>query len=580
MLTSEGKRLEKGCPLAEYPTPQFRRESYLCLNGLWDFDIDQDPNNHIEYGYDILVPFSPETPLSGIERAVHPDDIMHYRKIFTLPDGFRQGRVLLHFEAVDQVCDVFLNGVKIAHHEGGYLPFAADCMELRPGKNELIVDVYDNTNSPVYPRGKQSLKPGGIWYHPTSGIWGSVWLESVPNQVIQNLRIDPLFDAKKAKISVRFEGKMTDSLIVVSYRGKEVFHGSLDETLSCTVDLSGAFHPWSPEEPSLYDLKVRVNNDEVSSYFAMRKFSIVERNGFKVFGLNNKPYFLTGLLDQGYFPDGGLTPPSDEAMVNDILTAKELGFNVLRKHIKIEGMRWYYHCDRLGMIVIQDFVSGGDPVKKRLFLTAPFFNLKIDDTKKYALLGRKDEKGRAFFESEMPKVVERLYNVPSIAIWTLFNEGWGQFDSVRLTSCLRKLDASRLIDSTSGWFDQGAGDFKSHHIYFGKMRRDNDGSRILSLSECGAYSLLVPGHYETKKRTIYRYFGSGEKLQAAIERLYLKKIAPLRQQGLSVVIYTQLTDVEAETNGLMTYDRKVTKVNAKKMKDINDLVKFQDGKYD
>lgn len=576
MFTSEGRKIDRTCPLSEYPTPQFARDSFFCLNGMWEFCLDENPDNHSQYPEKILVPFSPETPLSGIERKVTGKQTMHYRKLFQLPEGFRGERVLIHFEAVDQIADVYLNGVKIAHHEGGYLPFTADCLELRRGQNELLVDAYDDADSDVFPRGKQSLKPGGIWYRATSGIWGSVWLESVPKQVIQNLRITPLFDEKSVQIEAFFEGKATQSEVAIFYLGRKVFEGSLDASLSCKADLSRHFHPWSPEDPALYDVRVRINQDEVKSYFGMRKFSMVEHEGHRVFALNNKPYFLTGLLDQGYFPDGGLTPPSDAAMVNDIRLAKNLGFNTLRKHIKIDNMRWYYHCDRLGMIVIQDFVSGGEPPKKRFFYLAPFFDFRINDAEQHALLGRKNAVGRRFFEDEMPLVVNRLYNVTSMAIWTLFNEGWGQFDSHRLTGKLRELDSTRLIDSTSGWFDQGDGDIRSFHIYWGKLKRTLDPKRLVGLSECGAFSLLVEGHYETSKHIFYKYYKNDKKLMAAIEKLYTKRLAYLREHGLSIMIYTQFSDVEAEVNGVVTYDRRIIKVKEKKMRELNQALAFKE----
>lgn len=580
MYTSEGKKIDLDHPRQDYPTPQFRRDSFLSLNGPWDFALDEDPTNHENYPYSIIVPFAVETALSGLERRVRRGQVMHYCKTFVLPEGFNHGRVLIHFEAVDQICDVYLNGVHIAHHEGGYLPFTADCMELRPGKNQIMVDVIDDTSSPLFPRGKQSEKPKGIWYTSTSGIWGDVWLESVPSQVIQSLKITPLFDEKKVRVEVRFEGRATLSSVKASFNGKEVAEGALDDGLSCVLDVSSCFQEWSPEHPNLYDLEVRVNADTVKSYFAMRKFSIVEHKGHKVFGLNNRPYFLSGVLDQGYFPDGGLTAPSDAAVINDLSMLKNMGFNMVRKHIKIEGMRWYYHCDRLGLIVIQDFVNLGEKVKSRLFYLAPFLPLHIDDEKKHALLGVKDAKARERFVTTMPETVQRLYNVPSIAIWTLFNEGWGQFDSARLTRYLRELDPTRLIDSTSGWFDQGSGDFDSRHIYFKKAKPVGDPNRILSISECGAYSFLCPGHYEERKKTTYRYFRSGDALYGAIEDLYGKQLRPLLDEGLSVVVYTQLSDVEGETNGLVTYDRKVVKVDARSMKSLNESLRFKEDPHD
>lgn len=580
MLTIEGRKLDSAHPLQEYPTPQFQRDSYFCLNGEWDFELDENEKNHSVYSRKIIVPFSVETPLSKVGLPVKKTQVMHYRKYFRLPFGFKKGRVLLHFEAVDQVCDVYLNGVKIAHHEGGYLPFTVDCLELSQGQNELLVDVRDDTSSPIYPRGKQSNKSKGIWYTATSGIWGTVWLESVPNEVIQSLRVTPLFDEKKVHVLAKFEGKILRSKVEAIYLGRVVATGELDESASCTLNLGHAFHPWSPDEPSLYDLRVEINFDQVNSYFAMRKFSSIERNGYKVFALNNKPLFLSGVLDQGYWPDGGLTPPSDAAMVNEIRAMKDLGFNMLRKHIKIEPMRWYYHCDRLGMIVMQDFVNLGAPVKKSLFLLAPFFKLKIDDTNQYPLLGQGSEEGRAFFEKEIEGAIDRLYNVPSIAIWTLFNEGWGQFESVRLTEKIRSLDPTRLIDSCSGWFDQGAGDFESHHRYFLKPKYEGDGKRILSLSEFGAYSHIVEGHCDTKKRTLYSYYRDIKKLRKAISGLYRKQIVPLVEKGLSIAVYTQLSDVEQETNGLYTYDRKILKVDPKEMRELNKLLAFKEETHD
>ena len=572
MWTTEGRKVDVNAPLQEYPTPQFRRDSFICLNGPWRFQIDEKPDNHSYYPNQIIVPFAVETPLSGVQHRVKPGEILHYKKVFTLPEGFNTGRVLLHFEAVDQVCDVYLNGVHIAHHEGGYLPFTIDCLELARGKNELLVDVTDDTSSPIYPRGKQSLNPSGIWYEGTSGIWGSVWIESTPKAVIQSLRIMPLFDEKKVLVAVNFEGRVTSSRAEVSIEGKVIGTASLNEKNYCVIDVSSFWREWTPDHPFLYDLKVRVNEDEVNSYFAMRKFEVVEYNGHKVFGLNGKPYFLSALLDQGYWPDGGLTAPSDKAIVNDLLMVKEMGFNSLRKHIKIESMRWYYHCDRLGIIVLQDFVNGGAKYKMRYLTLAPFFSLKVNDETKYESLGRIHRDGRRIFEEEMPKAVDRLYNVPSIAIWTLFNEGWGQFESRRLTAKLRELDQTRLIDSTSGWFDQGAGDFLSRHIYFRKIRLNEARGRILALTEFGGYVNRISDHSYKNKNIFYK---SVKDLGKALTDLYEKEVYPCLKIGLSICVYTQLSDVEQEANGLVTYDRKVVKVEYKTMKSINQQLKFR-----
>ena len=296
MLSKYSKTIDKNCPLSEYPTPQFRRSSYLSLNGPWEYQEDENPTSPVAFRKGILVPFAPETTLSGINEAIPKGHYLHYRKVFTLPPDFKKDRVLLHFENVDQIANVFLNGVKIYHHEGGYLPFTVDCLELKNGENEILVDVYDDCDSDIYPRGKQFRKPRGIWYTSTSGIWGSVWLESVPNQVIQKLKIDPDFDNKKVRIQATFEGKVERGIVKLSYQGQYIDSGKFDDDLVAEMDLSGEFHPWSPEDPCLYDIEVIINDDHVDSYFAMRKFSTVEYNGKKVFGLNNKPYFLNGVL--------------------------------------------------------------------------------------------------------------------------------------------------------------------------------------------------------------------------------------------------------------------------------------------
>ena len=571
MFTFEGKRVDKNNPLGEYPTPQFARDSFLSLNGEWDFHVDQTLNNHTFYHRRITVPFAVETMLSGYEHRITKHDVLHYRRKFSLPAGFLKKRVLLHFEAVDQRCDVYLNGVRVVHHEGGYLPFTVDCLELKDGENELLVDVQDDVESPAFPRGKQAKSSSGIWYTGTSGIWGSVWLESVPNEVIQSIRIDPNYDEKKVRIRATFEGRATSSSLEIYHAGQLVGSGILDENLSCEIDLSHHFFSWSPERPDLYDVVLRINEDEIKSYFGMRKFSSILFNGHKVFALNNKPYFLSGLLDQGYWPDGGLTPPTDAAMVNDIEVAKELGFNMLRKHIKIEPMRWYYHCDRLGMIVIQDFINGGDKYKARYIALAPFFDFHFKDTEHLSRFGSASSEWRERFEADMEPIVARLYNVTSIAAWTLFNEGWGQFDSVRLTARLRELDPHRLIDSTSGWYDQGAGDFCSKHIYFKKIRMQPSEDRILSLSEFGGYVHAVEGH-STKGKGVF--YARKKDLNAALVDLYENQVVPALAQGLSVSVLTQLTDVEQELNGLLTYDRKVVKVDKETMRKLNAKLKF------
>ena len=567
MQTFEGRKIDANSPLSEYPTPQFRRDSYFCLNGIWDFKLLHEDGNPAYEG-EIVVPYAVETEASHVKLPVLATDKMIYTKKFVLPEGFRQKRVLLHFEAVDQIADVYLNGIHIAHHEGGYLPFTVDCMELSRGENELVVEVKDDTDSPLYPRGKQASKPNKIWYTATSGIWGTVWMESVPTEVIQSIAITPIFDTKEVEIAAKFEGKMVSSEIEISLGNKVVAKGSFDKEAMCRLHLP-LFRPWTPATPVLYDVKVTVNQDTVHSYFGMRKFSMMEKDGHKVFALNNEPLFLSGVLDQGYFPESGLTPPTEQAMIDDIVAMKDLGFNMLRKHIKIEPMRWYYHCDRLGMIVIQDIVNGGSAYSDFLIWFAPFIPFKFDDTKPMKTLGRGSAEGKKIFESELQGTVQRLYNCPCIGIWTLFNEGWGQFDSMRLTTVLRELDSTRLIDSTSGWFDQGSGDFSSRHIYFRKIRLKPAEKRILALTEFGGYSWHVDGHSYNAKSFSYGKAKNQKDLENKLTKLYEQQVIPAKEKGLSVAVLTQLSDVEGETNGLLTYDRKVTKVSKRVMLALN-----------
>ena len=569
-----GKNISRENPRDDHPNPQFARSSFVSLNGPWDFKIDFEAKTPSEYDSKIIVPFAPETELSEINRSIEKGEYLHYRRRFLRPEGFSKGKTLIHFEAVDQIADVYLNGVYLGHHEGGYLPFAFEVDDLKE-ENELVVDVFDDPDSDVYPRGKQMRNPSGIWYTPTSGIWGCVWLERVPEEYIEKLHIEPDFDKKTLKLQVFFKGNVQKGLVKILYQDKVVASKDVDEKLDLEIDLSSDFHPWSPEDPALYSLVARVNEDEVSSYFAMRKFSVGEKNGKKVFELNNKPYFLNGVLDQGYWPESGLTPPSMEAMEFDIKAMKELGFNMLRKHIKVEPMPWYSLCDRLGMIVIQDVINAGTPYKQFLINTCPFIRWPFNDTKPktQAYIGRGNKASRDYFEDEMPKFVEHFQNVPCICAWTLFNEGWGQFDAVRLTKKLRELDPTRLIDSTSGWFDQGVGDFNSRHIYFRAPKARSDGKRILFISEFGGYVSQIEGHSLSSKGV--HYFKSKDLTQEYVKTFEKTLLPRIEKEGLCATVYTQLCDVEGEANGLYTYDREICKVDKERIRAINEKMRFE-----
>ena len=578
MLTSWGEVLDRDCPLPEYPRPQLRRDSFLNLNGRWQYAVRPLEGAEPErFDGEIIVPFSPESLLSGVSRKIMPGDRLWYRRSFTLPAGFRRDRVLLHFGAVDQSCAVLVNGKAVGGHEGGYLPFACDITEaLAEGENTLVVSVTDATSRSRHAYGKQSFRPGGIWYTPQSGIWQTVWLESVPENYVERLAITPLFDERRVRFALRARDP-AGAEISVRREGRVVASGRCDGESGLLELPIGEehFHPWTPEDPFLYDVTVTLGGgDRVESYFAMRKFGVATVNKRKVFALNDRPLFLSGVLDQGYWSDGLYTPPSDKAMVYDIRTMKECGFNMLRKHIKIEPLRWYYHCDRLGMIVWQDLVSGGSRLDPLVIQVLPFLGVHLQDGK-YHRFGREDEAGREQFERDLRATVELLYNTPSLAVWVPFNEGWGQFDSLLATQLLWDLDPTRLVDHASGWHDQGGGDFKSRHVYFRPVRLKHDRDRVLALTEFGGYSLPIPGHTASEKEFGYRMYRTREEYLLALEKLYRQEVLPcLKKQRLSAAVYTQVSDVEDEVNGILTYDRKVCKVEPSRLREINRELKL------
>ena len=578
MLTTWGENLDRERPLPEYPRPQLRRDSYLNLNGRWQYAIrngkEKEPDS---YDGEIIVPFSPESFLSGVMKKVMPEDRLWYRRTFTLPEGFRKDRVLLHFGAVDQSCQVFVNGRLAGSHEGGYLPFTCDITDaLTEVENTLTVAVTDATSRSRHAYGKQSFRPGGIWYTPQSGIWQTVWMESVPENYVEKLTITPDYDRRR----VRFVLQAKDpegANVVVRRDGVVIAEDWYDASREYEEFLitDENFRPWTPEDPFLYDVTVTLKSgDKVESYFGMRKFGVTAVNGKKVLALNDRPIFMSGVLDQGYWSDGLYTPPSDEAMVYDIRKMKECGFNMLRKHIKIEPLRWYYHCDRLGMLVWQDLVSGGSRLDPLVIQVAPFLGIHLNDSR-YSRFGREEEAGREQFIRDLHDTVELLRNTVSLAVWVPFNEGWGQFDSLMATQMLWEQDPTRLVDHASGWHDQGGGDFKSRHVYFRPVRLKHDRSRILALTEFGGYSLPVPGHTAGDKPFGYRMYQSAGEYMDALARLYEQEIIPcLDKQALSAAVYTQVSDVEDEVNGILTFDRKSCKVDVPRMQRINGQLRF------
>ena len=569
MITTWGERLNADAILTEYPRPQMRRESYLCLNGRWRYAISVGDRMPIKMEGDILVPFSPESALSGVGRRLEANQTLWYRREFVLPPDFNQGRVLLHFGAVDQTATVYLNGREIGGHKGGYTPFTLDITAALQSENLLTVKVQDDTEDSLFARGKQSSKPGGIWYPCQSGIWQTVWLESVPGDFITGLFIRPLFDESAVELTVFSK---QEGLPCTARVGDVVRQGLTNEPMH--VSMQG-FTPWSPERPHLYDLSVKMEQDQVYSYFGMRKFSVEkDEGGAPRLFLNGAPYFHNGVLDQGYWPDGLYTPPSDDAMIYDIQTMKELGFNMLRKHVKIEPLRWYYHCDRLGMLVWQDMPNGGGAYKNATTI-APLLIGKHKQDNDYAAFARQSSEGREAFRQELAEMVANLFNSVCIAMWVPFNEGWGQFDAVEIAERIRSWDDSRTIDHASGWHDQGAGDVKSTHAYFRPYRfRPDSQGRAVVLSEFGGYGLAIEDHSAGKKSFAYKTCKNQEELWAAYSKLYEGRIVSAIENGLSATVYTQLSDVEGEQNGILTYDRAVCKLPIEELQALNAKLKL------
>ncbi len=569
LMTPWGEHLDENCILTEYPRPQMRRDSYLNLNGRWEYAITDSDELPRRWDGTILVPFSPESALSGVGRSLQPGQTLWYRREVIVPQGFipADGRLLLHFGAVDQEAAVYWNGRLLGRHMGGYNAFTLDATDALGPRNSLVVRVHDDTDASFHSRGKQKTRRGGIWYTPQSGIWQTVWMEAVPRHYIESLRIVPLFDQSAVEVMVRCSQPLQCEATV---DGRTVPFTSGEPARIPMPD----FRAWSPEDPYLYDLSVTLGEDRVESYFGMRKMEVrADRGGVKRLFLNGEPYFQSGLLDQGYWPDGLYTAPSDEALIYDIQTAKAMGFNLLRKHIKVEPMRWYYHCDRLGMLVWQDMPSGGGKYRFST-ITLPLVTGIHRRDNHYRAFARASSQGRGEYIDELEEMVGQLFNAPSVVLWVPFNEGWGQFDSTLVMERLRALDPTRPVDPASGWHDQGAGELRSLHVYFKpfRFRRDRRG-RALALSEFGGYNLRVDGHCFNQKDYGYRRLPDAAALWRDFSRLYEREVLPAVPKGLCASVYTQLSDVEDELNGLMTYDRRVVKLDADEVRELNERLK-------
>ena len=575
-------------PLAEYPRPALRRDSCEILNGPWQYAITQTAEYPAAWQGSILVPYSPEAPASGVGRTLQPGQWLHYHRLFAPPAG-EGGRVLLHFGAVDYACAVQVNGHLAGGHRGGYWPFTLDITDLLngTGRNSLWVAVQDPTGHGTQARGKQTLKPGGMFYPAQSGIWQTVWLERVPDNYIQTLTVTPDYDARTVTVRVHTAkpGGAVNLWAMVRAGGVTIAEdwGSdeTDQDGEVTLNIPEEhFFPWSPDTPFLYDLTVGTNQgeeaglDTVHSYFALRKWSCApDAHGVLRFCLNDKPILLNGLLDQGYWPEGLYTPPSDAAVERELSEVKALGFNLLRKHAKIEPQRWYYHCDRLGLIVWQDIVNGGSAYNLWFvtYLTnvlQPLLRRFPDGKAAYSLLSRAKPAGREEYAHELADTVQALRCHPCIACWVPFNEGWGQFDAGKAVQALRTLDGTRMVDEASGWFDQGGGDVHSLHNYFYPLRIRPQ-KRTVALSEYGGIAWPMPGHEPPRKTYGYGTAKDRQELTARYKKLQLKTVLPQLEKGLSALVYTQLTDVEDEVNGLFTYDRAAVKPDANAVRSVN-----------
>lgn len=549
----------------EYPRPQMTRPEWLNLNGLWEYWVTDRAQGRRRQEGKILVPFPIESALSGVKRPLWPDEFLWYQRTFSIPAAWRGRRVLLHFGAVDWETVVWVNGQEVGHHVGGYLPFWLDITDaLREGENVLTVRVWDPTDTHWQQRGKQVLKPRSIWYTAVSGIWQTVWLEPVPQTYIAGLKVTPDVDGEAVRVQVSLAGAEPDAVRVRLRAwdgGTPVAEAEGDAGADIVLPVPRP-RLWSPDSPHLYDLEVTAGEDRVGSYFGMRKFSV--EGGHLC--LNGAPLFQFGPLDQGYWPDGLYTPPTDEALQWDVRLMKRLGFNMVRKHVKVEPARYYYHCDRAGLIVWQDMPNGGKPVGDVTSVIATLVGLRRRD-RNYRYAGRADPASREDFRRELREMVDALYNFPCIGMWVVFNEGWGQFDAAEIAAWLKAYDPTRPVDHASGWFDQGGGDCKSLHVYFKRLPiiRPEE-HRAAVLSEFGGYSLKVDSHlWNPAAEFGYRKFRTPEALTDAYIALLEDELRPLIEAGLSAAVYTQLTDVEIEVNGYVTYDRAVEKMDLERV---------------
>ena len=560
MMTPWAKKLNESAPLPEYPRPYLMRDSYLNLNGIWDYEITTVNEIPKAFTGKIVVPFPLESSLSGVRGELKKNEFLCYNRKIELTKDFIKDVVMINFGAVNQICDIYINGNYAMHHVGGYLPFSLNATQfIHEGVNDLVVIVENDPNL-NFGVGKAGNKRGGMWYTKTSGIWQTVWMESYSVDAIKNVIFYPKNDGT---VMGKIRSKGTEFEIEVSFNGEVLYSSEVGREFEIKLD---NVRLWDTDNPNLYDVVVKNKNDLVKTYFAFREFKIVEDK----FYLNNKPIFLNGLLDQGYFSDGIYTPASYDAYTYDIVKMKELGFNTLRKHIKVEPQMFYYLADKLGMLVMQDFPNSGKYSFFRDTALPTIGFKKLSDKKRVVSTIR-----RSSFLDNGTKLINLLYKHPSVVYYTIFNEGWGQFSSDEMYEFFKEKDLSRVFDSTSGWFWQKKSDVDSIHVYFKKVKLPKRSGRPIVLSEFGGYSLKINEHsFNSEKNYGYKLLSDKTSLTDAIVTLYERDVIALIPQGLAGAIYTQVSDVEDETNGLLTYDRQMVKVEEEKIKEVMKKVRY------
>ncbi len=568
--TSWGEQLDPKNVLPEYPRPIMERNDWKNLNGLWKYAITpKGTPAPAAYQGDILVPFAVESSLSGVGKMINEKEELWYQRTFDVPSAWRGKQILLHFGAVDWKAEVWVNDVKVGEHTGGFTPFYFDITSvLNKGNNDLVVKVWDPSDRGEQPRGKQIANPHGIWYTPVTGIWQTVWLEPVATQYITNLKTTPDIDNNSVKVEVAANTTSADKVEVKVFDGKNlVAKGAALNGVPVELAMPTNAKLWSPDSPFLYNMEVTLYKDgkaidQVKSYTAMRKYSIRKgQNGITRLQLNNKDYFQFGPLDQGWWPDGLYTAPTDEALVYDLKKTKDFGYNMVRKHVKVEPARWYTHCDQLGLIVWQDMPNGGPSPQ---WQARNYFN------------GReviRSAASEANYRKEWKEIIDCLYSYPSIAVWVPFNEAWGQFKTPEIVAWTKEYDPSRLVNPASGGNHYTCGDILDLHHYPGPNMFLYDPRRATVLGEYGGIGLVVEGNtwVNDKKNWGYVKFNTSDEVTNEYIK-YGKHLLELIQKGFSAAVYTQTTDVEGEINGLMTYDRKVIKMNEAKVREINQLI--------